>query len=111
MMAVCIMEVFFYSINENIANILKVADIGGSMVIHIFGAYFGLAGVYFFNFILFYFAINFLINFSASVMMTSHGAKGNKDNSAVYRSDLFSMIGTIFLWIFWPSFNGAFGMA
>lgn len=58
------------------------------MVIHLFGAYFGLA---------------------SSIMLTPPGAKGNKDNSAVYRSDLFSMIGTIFLWIYWPSFNAALG--
>ena len=86
MIFVAILELVFYSINEAISLNLGIADIGGSMVIHMFGAYFGLA---------------------ASIFITPSKAKGNKDNSAVYHSDLFSMIGTIFLWMYWPSFNGA----
>jgi ammonium transporter Rh len=37
-------EVFFYCLNEAILmDIFLVADIGGSMVIHTFGAFFGLS--------------------------------------------------------------------
>lgn len=59
------------------------------MTIHVFGAFFGLA---------------------ASTVLTPNRARGNQDNSAVYHSDIFSMIGTVFLWMYWPSFNGALGL-
>lgn len=86
MLFLTIFEVFFFSLNEAVSLKLAIADIGGSMVIHMFGAFFGLA---------------------ASRVLTPLSARGNRDNSAVYHSDIFSMIGTLFLWVFWPSFNGA----
>jgi len=42
----CVMaffETMFYSINEMFGKALGVTDIGGTMVIHMFGAYFGMA--------------------------------------------------------------------
>jgi ammonium transporter Rh len=86
MLLLTVLEVFFYTLNQAVCLKLAIADIGGSMVIHTFGAFFGLA---------------------ASAVLTPSAARGNKDNAAVYHSDLFSMIGSIFLWIYWPSFNGA----
>jgi ammonium transporter Rh len=40
----------FYAINEAVViNAFYITDIGGSMVIHTFGAYFGLAATLFFR--------------------------------------------------------------
>ena len=66
-------ECICYSANEALnINVLKAADAGGSMLIHTFGAYFGLA---------------------VSVMLYRKKASDHPRNSATYRSDLFSMIG------------------
>lgn len=57
------------------------------MTIHAFGAYFGLA--------------------VAGVLYRSGLKHGHPNEESVYHSDLFAMIGTLFLWMFWPSFNSA----
>merc|ERR1711997_1318593 len=61
-------------------------DVGGSIIVHVFGAYFGLA---------------------ASAVLTKTQWKDDPQNAATYHSDLFAMIGTIFLFVFWPSFVAA----
>jgi ammonium transporter Rh len=86
MCLVAIFEPIFYNFNEHIGLFLEISDMGGSIVIHAFGAFFGLA---------------------ATKFLTPSLSLSSADNSAVYHSDMFAMIGTIFLWIFWPSFNGA----
>jgi len=115
---IALIETVFYSLNEHIALKLEVADIGGSMLIHEFGAFFGLA---------------------LSMCLGAKKFSGNSDNAPVYHSDLFSMIGmvavsgtcellpvflltvlrcccasvfivgTVFLFMYWPSFNAALG--
>merc|ERR1712094_131519 len=55
------------------------------MVIHAFGAYFGLAA-------------------SKALYKKDKHADQEKEGSS-YTTDLFAMVGTIFLWMFWPSFN------
>ncbi|XP_031822626.1 ammonium transporter Rh type B isoform X2 [Sarcophilus harrisii] len=83
-----LLEVTLFGINEFILlNLLGVKDAGGSMTIHTFGAYFGLV--------------------LSRVLYRSQLDKSKHREGSVYHSDLFAMIGTIFLWIFWPSFNSA----
>ncbi|VDI41060.1 Hypothetical predicted protein, partial [Mytilus galloprovincialis] len=62
-----------------------VVDLGESIFIHAFGAYFGLA---------------------VARVLYSNNLDEHQNEGTVYHSDLFSMIGTIFLWLYWPSFNG-----
>ncbi|MCJ8728649.1 hypothetical protein PDJAM_G00006910 [Pangasius djambal] len=88
MLIMAIFEVALFSINEFILlNLLQARDAGGSMTIHTFGAYFGLV--------------------VTRVLYRPNLDKSKHRNSSVYHSDLFAMIGTIYLWIFWPSFNSA----
>lgn len=87
MVFIVTLEMIFYALNENIGvNKLKVVDMGGSIFVHTFGAYFGLA---------------------CSWMLTPKSKFTEKNEGSTYTSDTFAMIGTIFLWMFWPSFNGA----
>lgn len=80
-------EIVLAQVNEHIGvHILHTADVGESMFIHAFGAYFGLA--------------------VARVLYSEDIEKSSSKEGAVYHSDLFSMIGTVFLWLYWPSFNG-----
>ncbi|XP_044122513.1 ammonium transporter Rh type B isoform X2 [Neovison vison] len=65
----------------------QVKDAGGSMTIHTFGAYFGLV--------------------LSRVLYRPQLEKSKHRQGSIYHSDLFAMIGTIFLWVFWPSFNSA----
>ena len=43
LLVMAVIEVFFYSLNAQIAIKLLITDMGGSMVIHTFGAFFGLS--------------------------------------------------------------------
>uniref|UniRef100_A0A8C4EXU0 Ammonium transporter Rh type A n=1 Tax=Dicentrarchus labrax TaxID=13489 RepID=A0A8C4EXU0_DICLA len=83
-----ILEITIFSINEHlVATVLKANDVGASMIIHAYGAYFGLA--------------------VARVLYRPSLRNGHENDGSVYHSDLFAMIGTVFLWMFWPSFNSA----
>ena len=84
-----LLEILFYSVNESIGVIhYEAVDMGGSMYVHTFGSFFGLG---------------------VSYAITNYEKIENSldNNSSSKISDTFAMIGTIFLWLFWPSFNGA----
>merc|ERR1719316_907519 len=61
-------------------------------MVHTFGAYFGIA-------------LSRVL--SPSKKNSSGDVESHEDNGASTSSDMFAMIGTLFLWMFWPSFNGA----
>ncbi|KAI8432413.1 hypothetical protein MSG28_004809 [Choristoneura fumiferana] len=75
-----------------VSDVFKAADVGGSIAIHTFGAYFGLG---------------------VSMALKPKKVEGQPDpyqhelNGPSYVSDVSAMIGSIFLWIYWPSFNSA----
>lgn len=77
-----VLELVFYSINNQIFLVgsLQLVDVGGTVIIHMFGAYFGLSVAY-------------IIGNEEKVV-----AAGG------YVADVFAFIGTLFLWIYWPSF-------
>ncbi|KAG1933929.1 ammonium transporter Rh type C [Pimephales promelas] len=80
--------VTLFAVEENIIlSVLRAKDAGGSMVIHTFGAYYGLS--------------------ISWVLYRPDLEKSKHMNGSVYHSDVFAMIGTLFLWMFWPSFNSA----
>ncbi|XP_014273733.1 ammonium transporter Rh type C-like 2 [Halyomorpha halys] len=78
-----LLEVPIYLLNEYIGDKMSVPDPGGSIYVHVFGAYFGL-----------------------SVSRILGKPKCSNLEATSYNSELFAMIGTLFLWVFWPSFNG-----
>ncbi|NWS71209.1 RHAG protein, partial [Crotophaga sulcirostris] len=91
MLILTILEITIFACNEHlVTEIIQASDVGASMTIHAFGAYFGLA---------------------AAIFLHRRGWKNkhekHENEESTYHSDLYAMIGTLFLWIFWPSFNSA----
>jgi len=81
-----VFEMIIFVVNDTIVReYIGAIDLGCTITIHLFGALFGLA------------VARVLYN-------PEHSASGKETSST--SSDLTSMIGTIFLWAFWPSFNG-----
>jgi len=91
-----ILEVIFYSFNRYICLlVLEAVDLGGSMTIHMFGAFFGLA------------AAVFVSRPYAVSLRNEYYGRHPDDLGSNHTSDLFALVGTIILWVFFPSFNGA----
>ncbi|XP_074942700.1 ammonium transporter Rh type A [Phalacrocorax aristotelis] len=88
MLILTILEITIFACNEHlVTEVLQATDVGASMTIHAFGAYFGLA---------------------VTLVLYRPGLKTkHKNEESTYHSELFAMIGTLFLWVFWPSLNSA----
>lgn len=88
LMVVTLFGITLFAVEEYIIlHLLHCRDAGGSMVIHAFGGYYGLA--------------------ISWVLYRPNLHQSKQLNGSVYHSDVFAMIGTLFLWMFWPSFNSA----
>ena len=87
-MIVAFLEPIFWALAEAVCVVkFEAVDMGGSMFVHTFGAYFGLA--------------------CAMAITNKEKEKANeKDEAGDYNSQLVAMVGTLFLWCYWPSFNG-----
>lgn len=90
MLVMAIIEVILFSINEAVLVVRwHVVDFGGSMFIFVFGAYFGLA---------------------CSFMLEKVNSKRNLIPNLAKSTrvtDTMAMVGTLFLFCYWPSFNSA----
>jgi ammonium transporter Rh len=93
---ITVLEVMFYSFNRYICLlVLEAVDLGGAMVIHMFGAYFGLA------------ASVFVSRPYAESIQKQYQGRQPDELGSTHTSDLLALIGTIIVWVFFPSFNGA----
>jgi len=81
-----VIESIVFQINKNYICVkeFKVEDAGGTILIHLFGAYYGLA--------------------ATRMLGPPKDPTGSEASSVT--SDVLSLIGTVFLWLYWPSFNG-----
>ena len=88
-----IMECGLFSANEYIGALhFGAVDMGGSMFVHTFGAYFGLA----------------VAMMLGPPLRTAEQLDDEEEKpESTPTTDTFAMIGTVFLWMFWSSFNGA----
>ncbi|KAJ8318569.1 hypothetical protein KUTeg_003660 [Tegillarca granosa] len=88
LLVMAFIEVLLFLINEWLSDsVLKAEDAGKSIYVHTFGAYFGLA-----------------VSRVIYCKDLEKFAKLSKDN-VTYESTMFSVLGTLFLWAFWPSLN------
>ncbi|GMR58190.1 hypothetical protein PMAYCL1PPCAC_28385, partial [Pristionchus mayeri] len=69
-----------------VEEVFHINDVGDSIVVHVFGAYFGIA---------------------CSLAFAKKQQRGHEYDGSIYHTDIFAMIGALFLWVSWPSFNAA----
>lgn len=82
------LEVVFYSLNLAITyGTYKHTDCGGGITIMVFGAFFGCFATWFYD--------------PTKAIANERGGRGT------YSSQAVAMLGTLFLFMYWPSFNAA----
>jgi len=87
LMLMGLIETVLYWISFSIYTVkVGAQDAAGGIVLHAFGAYFGL---------------------TVAKIFTTPASLEAPDNASIYSSDLFSLAGTLFLWLLWPSFCAA----
>ncbi|XP_017274035.1 rh blood group, D antigen [Kryptolebias marmoratus] len=83
---IALLEVSGFVLNEwLLQTLLKVRPLNSIMLLHVFGALFGVM-------------LTWILNRKGS-------EQGFEKEKFDRKSGLFSMLGTLFLWMFWPSFN------
>ncbi|XP_061688264.1 ammonium transporter Rh type B-A-like [Syngnathoides biaculeatus] len=88
LLVMALLEIPVFAVTEwAVLKYIRINDAGGSILIHLFACYFGL-GV---TFVLYRPTLN----------------NGHSKEITSYHSDILSTMGTLFLWVFWPSFNSA----
>ncbi|NWV45769.1 RHBGB protein, partial [Daphoenositta chrysoptera] len=90
MLLLALLEVTVCSLNEYLLlSLMGVSDSGRSLTVHTFGAYFGLM--------------------VSRVLYQPQKDKRKREErqDTGLQADVFAVLGTIYLWIFWPSFTSA----
>ncbi|NXJ85865.1 RHBG protein, partial [Trogon melanurus] len=88
MLLLTLLGVTLFTLNEYILlDLMGVNDSGGSLTVHTFGAYFGLM--------------------VSRILHQPHTDNGKEQQDTGRQPDVFAVVGTICLWIFWPSFTSA----
>jgi len=94
---VTFLEVVWYSVNRYVnLLVLDAQDPGGAVTIHLFGALFGLG------------ASALISRPFGESLKRDHGDRQPEEFSSSTQSDMLSLIGSVLLFVFFPSFNGAF---
>jgi ammonium transporter Rh len=76
----------FFGLNWSICMKMGLLDVGGSVIIHSFGAFYGIAASFFFQ--------------------PDRSAKSENFRSS-YNSEITAALGSLFLFVYWPSLTGA----
>uniref|UniRef100_A0AAV2M3I9 Ammonium transporter AmtB-like domain-containing protein n=1 Tax=Knipowitschia caucasica TaxID=637954 RepID=A0AAV2M3I9_KNICA len=88
LVVMALLEIPIFSVVEwAVLKYICITDSGGTILIHLFACYFGLGA----TFVLYRPSLN----------------SGHPKETTSYNSDILSLLGTLFLWVFWPSFNSS----